>query len=61
MKLNLLCLISCLLSSPDGVDKGKFKEREENEAGAHNEPNVNELDVANLIIKRTRQIIIFRP
>ena len=53
MKLNLLCLISCLLSSPDGVDKGKFKEREENEAGAHNEPNVNKLDVANLKVKRS--------
>ena len=36
------------LSPPDGVDKGKLKEREENEEGAYKEPQVDELDVADL-------------
>jgi len=40
--------VHTVLPPPDDVDKGKFKEREEDEAGADNKPDVNVLDVAHL-------------
>ena len=43
-----LILHSFLLSPPDCVDNRKLKKREEDEAGAGQEPDVNELDIIDL-------------
>ena len=50
-----------LLPSPDSVDQGKLKQGEEYEASADKEPDINNLDIADLDEYHRYNVISFQP